>query len=165
MDGSLQETRKDGSLKQSNQPVYSAPVILESPKTPGAEDVISICKLLEEHKGDDVVALDLRKLNLWTDFFIISTVSSNAHLQGLQRHVKEYAGEQGFNVQRQTRREGNAVNNNSHGFTDGASFAGGGWNLIDMGTVVIHLMTIQSREFYELEALWSSAERVYPVNN
>jgi ribosomal silencing factor RsfS len=31
-----------------------------------------------------------------------------------------------------------------------------------MGTAVIHLMTAQTREFYELEALWLPAERVYP---
>jgi ribosomal silencing factor RsfS len=57
----------------------------------------------------------------------------------------------------------------SHGFADNAGFAGsavcedGGWNLVDMGTVVIHLMTAQSREFYELEELWNSAGRVYPL--
>jgi ribosomal silencing factor RsfS len=31
-----------------------------------------------------------------------------------------------------------------------------------MGTAVIHLMTAQTREFYELEELWLPAERVYP---
>ena len=110
------------------------------------KEICSICKLIEEHKGGDVVALDLRKLNLWTDFFIIATVSSGVHLQGLLRHIKEYAGEEGLTIQRQSKKEDS-----------------GGWSLVDMGTAVIHLMTAQSREFYELEELWSSAGRVYPI--
>ena len=131
-------------------------------------EVFSICRLLEEHKGGDVVALDLRKLNLWTDFFIIATVTSGVHLQGLLRHVKEFAAEQGLTIQRWTQKERNPVSVYRDDSAGGASPAGsassasGGWSLIDMGTAVIHLMTAQSREFYELEALWSSAGQIYP---
>ena len=126
-------------------------------------EVFSICKLLEDHKGGDVVALDLRKLNLWTDFFIIATVASGVHLQGILRHVKEFAATQGLSIQRWTQKDRNASSVGGAG-SSGSSNNGsqGGWSLIDMGTVVIHLMTAQSREFYELEALWSSAGQMYP---
>jgi ribosomal silencing factor RsfS len=30
-----------------------------------------------------------------------------------------------------------------------------------MGNIVIHLMTVNSRAFYELERLWSAAEILY----
>ncbi|MCL1812376.1 MAG: ribosome silencing factor [Treponema sp.] len=136
MDDSLQETRNKD--------------IQDSPKIPGVEEVLAICKLLEEHKGVNVTALDLRKLNLWTDFFVIATVSSSTHLQGLLRHIKDFAGDQGLNIRRRTQQEKNVLTDNS-------------WNLVDMGTVVVHLMTAQSREFYELEVLWGSAGRVYPA--
>jgi ribosome-associated protein len=116
-----------------------------APKTPGVEDVKAICRLLEDHKGGDVVALDLRELNLWTDFFIIATVTSSTQLQGFLRHITEFADKEGLLIQRRTGRE-----------------ESGGWSLVDMGTAVIHLMTAQSREFYELESLWSSAEKIYP---
>ena len=145
MEESLQETRNKNHVQ-------------DSPGIPGYEDVLCICKLLEEHKGGNVAALDLRKLNLWTDFFIIATVSSGTHLQGLLRHIKDYADAQGLNVLRRTQREGTAVNNTQ---ANGSSH--GGWSLIDLGTAVIHLMTAQSREFYELEVLWSSAGRIYPA--
>ena len=158
MDELLQETRNKSTAE-----------------IPGYEEVISMCKLLEEHKGDKVTALDLRKLNLWTDFFIIATVASSTHLQGLLRHIKEFADEEGLTIHRRTQKHGNTANRSfstsdrSHGFTDGAGFAGGavcedgGWNLVDMGTAVIHLMTAQSREFYELEELWNSAGQIYPL--
>jgi ribosome-associated protein len=114
-------------------------------KAPGIDEVKAICKLLEEYRGGDVVALDLRRLNLWTDFFIITTVTSSTQLEGLSRHVTEFANKEGLFIQRRTGRE-----------------ESGGWSLIDMGTAVIHLMTAQSREFYELEGLWSSAAKIYP---
>jgi ribosome-associated protein len=116
-----------------------------SQKAPGIEEVKEICKTIEKHNGGGVTALDLRKLNFWTDFFIIATVTSNTHFQGLLRHIKEFADEQRITIQRKTQRE-----------------ESGGWNLVDMGTVVIHLMSAQSREFYELEELWSTAGKIYP---
>ena len=115
------------------------------PKTPDLEDVRAICKLLEDHKGGDVTALDLRELHLWTDFFVIATVTSSTQLQGLLRHITEFADTEGLLIQRRTGRE-----------------ESGGWSLVDMGTAVIHLMTAPSREFYELEGLWSSAVKIYP---
>ena len=152
MDESLQETKIINQQVMRVSPEHSAERATASegspPDKPGVEEVLSICKLLEEHKGTEVTALDLRDLHLWTDFFIIATVSSNTHLQGLFRHIKEFAEREGITVQRRTQKE-----------------ESGGWNLVDLGTAVIHLMTAQSREFYELEELWSSAGHIYPLKN
>jgi ribosome-associated protein len=86
--------------------------------------------------------MDLRPLRIWTDFFIIATVSSTTHLRGLERYIREYAREQGLDIR----------GGSSKQLPDAE------WNLIDMGDIVIHLMTAQSRSFYELERLWSAAE-------
>ena len=133
MDGLLPETKPPGNP--------------DCPGNPGLEEVLALCTLLEEHKGGDVAALDLRNLHSWTDFFIIATVQSGAHLQGLLRHVKDFAVDRGYAVLR----------------SQGKNDENGGWSLVDMGTVVIHLMTAQVREFYELEELWSSAGRIFPA--
>jgi ribosome-associated protein len=106
----------------------------------------AICTLLEEHNGQEVVALDLRKLHSWTDFFVIVTVTSTTHLQGLLRHIRDFAAGQDLSFFRGQWKNGGE----------------NGWSLVDMGTAVIHLMTAQTREFYELEELWNSAERIYP---
>ncbi|GHV85368.1 ribosomal silencing factor RsfS [Spirochaetia bacterium] len=118
---------------------------LRATEQPGINEVRAICALLEEHRGDKVLAMDLRELHSWTDFFIIATVSSGAHQEGLLRHIKDFALERGLAILRGSKR----------GPADG-------WGLVDMGTLVIHLMNAQSREFYELEELWSSAGRIYP---
>lgn len=111
---------------------------------PNPEEVRAMCALLEDHKGDKVCALDLRELHSWTDFFIIATVTSNTHLEALARHIEDFAADKGLI----TRGKRSGLAN--------------GWNLIDMGTAVIHLMSAPMREFYELEELWLSAGRFYP---
>jgi ribosome-associated protein len=113
----------------------------------GLETALALGDLLREHKGGDVKVLDLRGLNSWTDFFVIATTSSGAHLQGLERHVKEFSRERGPEILRRSRRPP---------ANPGASVRDE-WSLIDMGTVVIHLMSPQARSFYELERLWSAA--------
>jgi ribosome-associated protein len=111
------------------------------------ETALALGDLLREHKGGDVKILDLRGLNGWTDFFVIATVSSGAHLQGLERHVKEFSRERGPEILRRSRKPP----------ADPGAPAHDEWCLIDMGNVVIHLMSPQARSFYELERLWSAA--------
>ena len=122
---------------------------METERLPEKPDVLAICNLLEEHKGNNVTALDLRELHSWTDFFIIATVSSITHLEAMQRHIYNFAGENGLKILHRQKKSDNS----------------GGWDLVDMGTAVIHLMTAPSREFYELEELWNAAGKVYPPNH
>jgi ribosome-associated protein len=154
----------EGSSQEIKQPVGSAGRTGES-SPPNAGDVRAICALLEEHKGENVTALDLRKLHCWTDFFIIATVTSTTHLQGLLRHIKDFAAEQ--NLIRQPKSKVTAgIGGNRATASSGGNQATGGsqddWDIVDMGTALIHLMSARTREFYELEELWGSAERIYP---
>ena len=52
------------------------------------EKAIEIAKLMEDGKGKDVVLLDVSGLNSWTDYFVITTVNSSTHWQGLYKQVK-----------------------------------------------------------------------------
>ncbi|WP_156789715.1 ribosome silencing factor [Gracilinema caldarium] len=109
--------------------------------TKETEIACNLAKLIFEHKGQRVVVLDLRSLHTWTDFFIISTVTSSTHQQGLQRHIKEFAQAEHIDILRRQRK----------------APAEDEWTLIDMGTIVVHLMTEKARMFYDLERLWSEA--------
>ena len=106
--------------------------------------VKDLSALIADHKGIDVTAMDLRGLNSWTDFFIIATVSSSAHLKGLQKYIKDFALEHDIEILRRHRKVASDDE----------------WNLIDMGSIVVHLMTEKARSFYELERLWSEAKTV-----
>ncbi|MDR2095025.1 MAG: ribosome silencing factor [Treponema sp.] len=109
------------------------------------QTAVDIGKLLSEHKGGDVLVMDMRKINFWTDFFVIGTVSSSTHLYGLERHIRDFTRERGIETLRRSPkpREGEE------------------WSLIDLGAIVVHLMTSKARSFYELERLWAAASIIY----
>jgi ribosome-associated protein len=98
--------------------------------------------LLREHKGSGVTVLDLREMNGWTDFFVIATAASSAHMDGLERHIKEFCRERDMEILRRSRRPEKEEDE---------------WRLIDLGPVVVHLMSARARSFYELERLYSLA--------
>ena len=106
------------------------------------DSAIALGALLEEHRGGAVVVLDLREMNGWTDFFVIATASSNTHLEGMERHIKDFCRERNMEILRRSRRPETAEDE---------------WRLIDLGPVVVHLMNSRAREFYELERLYSLA--------
>ncbi|MDR1176760.1 MAG: ribosome silencing factor [Treponema sp.] len=110
--------------------------------------------LLTEHQGKEVTVLDLRSLNSWTDFFVIATVSSGTHLSGLERHIKDYCREHEVEILRRSRRPDKGRDGQGSGLQDE-------WCLLDLGILVIHLMSKRTREFYELERLWSEALVIY----
>jgi ribosome-associated protein len=109
------------------------------------ETAIGLAKLLSDHNGGDSLAMDLSGLNAWTDFFVIATVTSSTHLQGMHKHIKEYAAANGADILRRQRRIASDDE----------------WSLIDLGNVVVHLMTAKARGFYDLERLWSDAATVW----
>lgn len=108
------------------------------------EAVIRLGHLLEEHKGEDTVVLDLRNMSSWTDYFVITTARSGAHLGGLLRALHEYSGEHGFEPLSTLKRPSED-----------------GWVLVDCGDVAVHLMDREVREFYSLERLYFKAEVIF----
>jgi ribosome-associated protein len=104
--------------------------------------------LLLEHKGADVLVLDLREMSAWTDFFVIATVLSETHMDGLERHVKDFCRDREIEILRQSRRPSGQQDE---------------WRIIDLGSTVIHLMSRKARDFYELERLYSMATMTTPT--
>ena len=107
----------------------------------------AIAQLLEDHQARNTVALDVRKTCSFADYFVIATVTSQGHLRGLITRLDELFRENDI-IPLRPRRRSAAV----------------GWVLIDLGFAVVHLMTAEMREFYELERLWFGAEEVFPAS-
>jgi ribosome-associated protein len=91
---------------------------------------------LEELKGRDIVALDVRPLTGVTDHMIFCTGTSGRHVKSLADNVEEKAREAGV---RPIGVEGKD---------------GGEWVLVDFGDVVLHVMQAEARAFYDIERLW-----------
>jgi len=120
---------------------------------------LDLGKLLENHNGGDVVVMDMRSLNFWTDFFIIATTTSNTHLRGLERHIKEFAREKDVEILHRSRKPKSAAERHS------AEQYPDEWCLLDFGLIVVHLMSAQIRSFFELERLWSAAPIIYQTGS
>jgi len=112
-------------------------------------NALELGKLLADHNGLNVVVMDMRPLNFWTDFFVITTVTSNTHLSGLQRHIKDYTHEKGMEIIHRSKRP------------DKTELSAEEWSLLDLGGIVVHLMTANTRSFFELERLWGAAPIIF----
>ena len=116
---------------------------------------LELGKLLRDHNGLKVVVMDMRAINFWTDFFIIATVTSNTHLSGLQRHIKDYTKEKGMEILHRSKRPDKKID------LEPSELSSEEWSLLDLGGIVIHLMTARIRDFFELERLWSAAPIIF----
>ncbi len=105
---------------------------------------VSIGEFIDEHKGEHTVVLDVSEYSSWTKYFIISTSSSLGHLKGLVRLLKTFLADREVDVYH---RHKNISEN--------------GWELIDCGNFVIHLMSSEVRSFYNLEKLWFNGKVIY----
>jgi ribosome-associated protein len=92
---------------------------------------------LDDLKAKDVVTLDVRGLTSVTDFMVVGTGTSNRHVKSLATNV--------------------SVELKKHGCKplgiEGGQVAD--WMLVDAGDVVVHVMSPEARDFYDLERLWS----------
>jgi ribosome-associated protein len=106
----------------------------------GREMTLELASLIADGKGQNVAALDVSELNSWTDFFIIATTTSSTHWKGLYKLVKDYCKESQGALE---------IYVPNKKIPDGDD-----WVLIDLGIIVVHLMSEDARGFYDLEKLW-----------
>jgi ribosome-associated protein len=114
--------------------------------TPFAEldpEVQLAIKCAADKKAFDMVALDLREIASFTEFFIIATGAN-------QRQVQAIADE--INEQLKKQLSTKAVRIEGYNSAD--------WVLLDYGDFVVHIFNGESREFYDLARLWRDARRV-----
>ena len=96
----------------------------------------TILSSLEDIKAVNPVAIDVKNISSLTDFMVIASGTSNRHLAAMSERVLE----------------GLKENNVSGIRIEGQG--GDEWLLVDAGDVIIHLMSSDAREFYDLESLW-----------
>lgn len=100
--------------------------------------------ILQDHKADDVVVLDLRGVTDMADYFVIASGTSDTHVRALGEHVQQGLKSDGTRA------------HHVEGLPQGR------WVLLDYVDFVVHLFHPTLRRFYQLERLWSDAE-VVPV--
>ena len=106
------------------------------------EVAYAVTKALDSKKGMDIKLLRIDEVSTLADYFLICTGTSNTHVKTLCDHA-EYTLEQ--LGEPMLGREGHRGNS---------------WELLDFGSIVVHVFTQEAREFYSLERLWADGEAV-----
>lgn len=108
--------------------------------------VLEIAKLAaqaaDERKADDIQVLRMPEVMVDTDYFVICSAATQVQMRAIINSITETLEEADTELLRHEGRGGNA------------------WVLLDYGSVVVHVFSTEDRDYYDLEKLWSDAERV-----
>ena len=106
------------------------------------EVAYEVTKALDSKKGMNIKLLRIAEVSSLADYFLICTGTSNTHVKTLCDYAEYTMDNLGEKL---LGREGHRGNS---------------WELLDYGTIVVHVFTEEARQFYSLERLWADAEVV-----
>ncbi|MBU4562827.1 ribosome silencing factor [bacterium] len=96
----------------------------------------------EDKKAKDTVILNLGKLTLIADYFVITSGDSEPQLKAISNFIMRKLKE---NKNRLLHYEGKPET---------------GWILLDYGDVIVHIFSKEKRDFYDLEYIWQEAKKI-----
>lgn len=91
----------------------------------------------DEKKGDEIKIFDVQGVSVLADYYVLASGQTSIKVRAIAQHVEEELTKAGHKLY------------GAEGMSDGL------WVLLDFGTVIVHVMRTQEREFYNLERLWS----------
>ena len=94
---------------------------------------------LNDKKALNIKAIKIGDLTVLCDYFLLATATSSTHVRSLSEEVEFKLSEAGVEP---LRIEGKST----------------GWILLDYGSIIIHVFTRDSREFYGLDQMWADGE-------
>ena len=92
-----------------------------------------------EKKGENILLLDVSKLTVISDYFLIVTAKSTPQINAISKHVEE------------------TLSNINYRLISKEGFVDSNWIVLDFGDLVVHIMTEKERAYYKLEKFWSNA--------
>ena len=105
------------------------------------ELALKAAEILDNKKAEDIKVIEVTEQTIVADYFVLATGTSSTHVKALADDV-EYELEQ-IGVH--------------DGHIEGRAT---GWVLLDYGAVLVHVFDKESREYYNLERLWTDANLV-----
>jgi len=99
----------------------------------------AIAKAASDKKARDIVILSMKELTAATDYFIVCSANTGLQARAIADNIEDEMRAQGLE------------------FLHKEGYRSGEWVLLDYGDCVVHVFTEESRQFYNLESLWSAA--------
>ena len=109
---------------------------------------LTIAEAALDRKAGEIILLDVAEVSYLSDYFVMMTGYSKVQVRAIAEAIE---GQVEIDWQRRPLR------------TEGK--AEGTWVLQDYGDVIVHIMMPREREFYNLEAFWGHAERIFIPNS
>ena len=97
---------------------------------------------LDEKKAMDIKVIDISKISVIADYFIITGGSNERQVKAIADNVEEKLGKEGV------------VPRSVEGYQNAR------WILMDYGDVIIHIFNEEDRLFYDLEKIWMDGQAV-----
>ena len=98
-----------------------------------------IVQAIADKQGEDILVLDLRRVSLLADYFVLCSAGSDRQIKAVADEIRTQCNEAGLHP---LHVEGQPES---------------GWVLLDYGSVIAHLFSPKTRTHYDLERLWSQA--------
>lgn len=102
----------------------------------GLEFVKKACKALDEKKGEDIKVIDISKVSVIADYFVIASGNNTNQIQKMADEVEQILSKEGLQLRQ----------------IEGYESAG--WVLMDFNDIIIHIFNKENRLFYDLERIW-----------
>ncbi|MBQ4096078.1 MAG: ribosome silencing factor [Oscillospiraceae bacterium] len=102
----------------------------------------TIVKALDLKRAEDIQVIGIKDLTVIADYFIIANGNSTTQTKALADEVEYQLKEKGVMP---TRTEG---------------YQGAQWIVLDYSDIVVHVFYKETRQYYNLERLWSDGENV-----
>jgi ribosome-associated protein len=131
------------ALNQDTSAIANAAATIDARRERSLQLALAAARTADENRGQDIAVLDMRDVTPEFDYFVLVTGNSRRQLHAISeeidRTLETDLGDHRLGIE---------------GYSESR------WILLDYGSVVIHLFDAETREFYALEDLWSTAERV-----
>lgn len=97
---------------------------------------------LEDKKAEDIRVINIEKVSVLADYFLIATGMNKNQVQAMADNVDEVLHKAGYPAKQ----------------TEGYQSAN--WILMDYGDIIVHVFDRENRLFYDLERIWRDGESI-----
>lgn len=97
---------------------------------------------LEDKKAEDIRVINIEKVSVLADYFLIATGMNKNQVQAMADNVDEVLYKAGYPAKQ----------------TEGYQSAN--WILMDYGDIIVHVFDRENRLFYDLERIWRDGESI-----
>ena len=98
-----------------------------------------------EKQAEDVLLLDISQVTTFTEYFVIASAVNVRQMQALREALDE------------------ALARDEHGPIRSEGDIDSGWVLLDLGDLIVHLLSPEQRAYYDIEGLWSKGTPVVRI--